>query len=103
MKDKELMDMVCLRCGRMLRKKVRWFPWGQKLYLCLAVCPEHGYMRGKMRLKKSEYDQYYGVKTIKEASEADAEQLLQRREDAKKRRSGKKATPPASDSQRQSP
>ena len=56
-----------------------------------------------MRLKKSEYDQYYGVKTIKEASEADAEQLLQRREDAKKRRSGKKATPPASDSQRQSP
>lgn len=103
MKDKELTDMVCLRCERMLRKKVRWFPWGQKLYLCLAVCPEHGYMRGKMRLKKSEYDQYYGVKTIKEASEADAEQLLQRREDAKKRRSGKKATPPASDSQRQSP
>lgn len=103
MKDKELTDMICLRCGRMLRKKVRWFPWGQKLYLCLAVCPEHGYMRGKMRLKKSEYDQYYGVKTIKEASEADAEQLLQRREDAKKRRSGKKATPPASDSQRQSP
>ena len=43
----ELTDMVCLRCGRMLRKKVRWFPWGQKLYLCLAVCPEHGYIERK--------------------------------------------------------
>ena len=103
MKDKDLADVVCLRCGRMLRKKIRWFPCGQKLYLCLAVCPDHGYMRGKVRVKRSEYDQYYGVKTIKAASEADMEQILQKREDMRKRRSGKKVTPPASGSQRRSP
>ena len=103
MKDKDLADVVCLRCGRMLRKIIRWFTCGQKLYLCLAVCPDHGYMRGKVRVKRSEYDQYYGVKTIKAASEADMEQILQKREDMRKRRSGKKVTPPASGSQRRSP
>ncbi len=102
MKDKEMGDVVCLRCSRMLRKKIRWFPYGQKLYLCLAACPEHGYMRGKIRVKKTEYDQYYGVKTIKEASPEDAEQIFRKREDMRKRRSGKKATPPASDNRRRS-
>ena len=39
MKDKDITDMVCLKCRRMLRKKIRWFPYGQRFYFCLAVCP----------------------------------------------------------------
>ena len=92
MKDKDMSDIVCLHCSRMLRKKIRWFPCGQKLYLCLGICPEHGYMRGKVRVKKSEYDAYYGIKTIKAATEEDRDALLQKREDMKKRRGRKKTT-----------
>ena len=39
MKDKDITDMVCLKCRRMLRKKIRWFPYGQRFYFCLGVCP----------------------------------------------------------------
>ena len=89
MKDKDITDMVCLKCRRMLRKKIRWFPYGQRFYFCLAVCPEHGYVKGKIRVKKSEDDRYYGVKTTKMAGEEDVELLTQRKEDGRKRRSAK--------------
>ena len=56
MEDKEITDIKCLQCNRMLRKKIRWFSYGQRFYLCLAACPEHGLVKGKIRVKKSERD-----------------------------------------------
>lgn len=114
MKDKNVTDIVCLKCRRMLRKKVRWFPYGQRFYFCLAVCPEHGYVKGKIRVKKSEDDRYYVVKTIKMAGEDDVELLTQRKEDGRKKRnargrlqntkkSGAEPTPPSYDNLRQFP
>ncbi len=38
MGDKSITDMICVKCNRMLRKKIRWFPYGQRFYLCVAVC-----------------------------------------------------------------
>lgn len=89
MKDKRITDVECLKCRRMLRKKIRWFPWGQRFYYCLAVCPEHGYVKGKIRVKKSEQDKFYIVKTVKLAKEEDVERLTQKREDGRRKRSGK--------------
>lgn len=89
MKDKYITDMECLKCKRMLRKKIRWFPYGQRFYFCLAACPEHGYMKGKIRVKKSEQDKYYIVKTVKLAGEEDVELLMQRREDGRRKRNAK--------------
>lgn len=89
LKDKAVTDMICQKCNRMLRKKIRWFPYGQRYYLCLAACPEHGYVKGKIRVKKSETDNYYAVKTTKAATEEDAELLAQKKEDCRKRRSAR--------------
>ena len=52
----------------------------------MGICPEHGYMKGKIRVKKSERELYYGVKTVKAASEEDLELLVQKREDNKRKR-----------------
>lgn len=89
MKEKAVTDIVCLKCKRMLRKKIRWFPYGQRFYFCLAACPEHGYVKGKIRVKKSEDDRYYIVKTCKMAGEEDAELLYQKKEDGRKKRNAK--------------
>lgn len=88
LKDKDITDMKCVKCSRMLRKKLRWFPYGQRFYFCLAVCPEHGYVKGKIRVKKSEDDRFYAVKTAKMADEQDVELLAQKR-----RTAGKSAVP----------
>lgn len=85
-KNKEVSDLVCIKCRRMLRKKIRWFSYGQRFYFAMGICPEHGYMKGKIRVKKSEQELYYGVKTVKAASEEDLELLVQKREDNKRKR-----------------
>lgn len=84
--DKAVTDMQCYRCRRMLRKKVRWFSFNQKTYFCLAICPEHGFARGKIRMKKNDDGQVYVVKTIKLVDEQGAEEVFGRREELKKRR-----------------
>ena len=70
----------------MLRKKIRWFSYGQRFYFALGICPEHGYMKGKIRVKKSERDLYYAVKTIKAVGEDALPMLVQKREDNKKKK-----------------
>lgn len=87
MEDRGIVSTKCYVCGRSLRKKVRWFPAGGRNYLCLAYCPEHGYMKGKLRLKKAESGGVFAVKTLKLISEAEAEELrLKKKELEKKKR-----------------
>ena len=78
--------MVCYKCRRTLRKKIRWFSSNQKLYFCLGVCPEHGYLKGKIRMKKSEDGSFFAVKTTKLVDEEGAELVEKKKEEAKKKR-----------------
>lgn len=87
--DKTVTDMICYRCNRMLRKKVRWFSSNQKFYFGLAVCPEHGYLKGKIRMKKTEDGRVYVVKTLKLVKEEGALEILGRKEEVKKKRHDK--------------
>ena len=91
-KDKAVNDMVCPYCNRMLRKKVRWFPYGQRLCYGLAACPEHGLVRGKLRIKKAEYGGTYVVKTMKAATDEEAELILQKKEEGRRKRNIKNHT-----------
>lgn len=89
MEDKAVTDMLCYECRRMLRKKVRWFSVNQKTYYCLASCPEHGYVKGKIRMKKTDDDKVFAVKTIKITGEDGAKLILERKEEVRKRRNEK--------------
>lgn len=89
LKDKTVTDMLCGSCKRMLRKKVRWFSLNQRLYLCLAICPEHGYVRGKIRIKKAENGRTYVVKTVKPVDEGGVQSIYDRIEELRKRRNEK--------------
>lgn len=79
--DKTVTDMICYRCHRMLRKKIRWFSANQRNFYCLAVCPEHGYLKGKIRMKHTPDGMVYVVKTIKITDEAGAELITRKKEE----------------------
>lgn len=89
MEDKRVTDMVCLKCRRMLRKKIRWFSYGQRFYLCLSVCPEHGPVKGKIRMKKSEDGRVFAVKTQKMVDAEGAELIAKKKEETRMRRAEK--------------
>lgn len=84
--EKSVTDMICYKCNRMLRKKLRWFSSNQKFFFGLAVCPEHGFLKGKIRMKKTEDGKVYVVKTLKLVEEEGALSIYERKEDVKNKR-----------------
>ncbi|MCI6422059.1 MAG: exonuclease domain-containing protein [Blautia sp.] len=89
-KDREVVSTRCFLCGKTARKKIRWFSLNSKIHICLAVCPEHGYLRGKIRLKKTDEGNYYVIKTIKKINDQEAELVKERRDLLRKKRREKR-------------
>lgn len=81
MKDRTVLATRCHLCGKPLRKHVRWFPAAQKQYLCVVQCPMHGYLKGKIRIKRAPDGRYFGIRTIKPATESQVEQIKARKEE----------------------
>ncbi len=81
LRDKYVTQTRCYLCGRAVKKLIRWFPTGQKTYQSLLQCPQHGYLKGKIRIKKARTDDVFAVRTVKCITEEQAEQLRARRED----------------------
>lgn len=99
--DKNVTEVVCPACRRTLRRKIPWFSVNSRKYLCMAVCPEHQYVRGKIRIRKREKDNdsVYVVKTMKLADETALQEIIAKREEQQlkkkehlreKRRSGRR-------------
>lgn len=76
--DKEVVSSKCYLCRRNLKKKVKWFTPNGRHYYCLAYCEKHGYLKGKIRVRKSERGKAYVVKTTKLISGQEAEALREK-------------------------
>lgn len=79
-RDREVASTKCYLCHRNLRKKVKWFTPNGKHYYSISCCSEHGYMKGKIRVRKTENGGVYAVKTLKFISEEEAEEILRKKE-----------------------
>ena len=80
MADKEVLSTRCYLCHHNLRKKVRWFSPNGKHYYSLSWCDKHGWMKGKIRVKKAEDDMVYAVKTTKLVGEKEVAALMERKD-----------------------
>lgn len=81
--DREVASSKCYFCQRNLKKKLKWFTLNGKNYYCLAYCEKHGYFKNKIRLRRSESDKVFVVKTTRQVTEEEAEALSRQSEKAK--------------------
>ena len=88
--EKNVTDMVCPVCHRVIRKRIRWFTANQRQYHAVAFCPQHGYVKGKLRVKKDGEDKVFAVKTIKLIDDAKAEAVAVKMEDVKRAKAEKR-------------
>lgn len=84
--DREVVSSKCYLCHKNLKKKIRWFTPNGKHYYCVASCDKHGFMKGKIRIRKAEGEAVYVVKTTKFISPQEAELLKSREERAREMR-----------------
>lgn len=86
MKDHKVILTCCPECGRKLRRKIRWFSENGKNYLCAAECPDHGMIKGKIRIRQNGDGKWFAVKTIRPITEAELAKVRERQETVRRRR-----------------
>ncbi|MCI8403060.1 MAG: exonuclease domain-containing protein [Lachnospiraceae bacterium] len=85
LRDKEVVAARCYECGAQMKRLIPWFASGSRQYLSLNRCPEHGLVKGKLRLKKTMDDRMFVVKTLKQIGEEEAALIRGQHENAKKK------------------
>ncbi|MDD3794980.1 MAG: exonuclease domain-containing protein [Lachnospiraceae bacterium] len=86
MKDRVVTSTKCYSCGQNTRKKIRWFSSGNKNYYCLAWCENHGWLKGKIRLRQHHDGSFYVIKTLRLVNEEEAYSIRERQEIQRLRR-----------------
>lgn len=90
MADKEVTSCRCYLCHKNIRRKIKWFTPNGKHYFALSYCDKHGYMKGKIRVRKTEENTVYIIKTEKFISEEEAENIKIRQQKAREMRTARK-------------
>lgn len=81
--DREVCSSRCYLCRRNLRKKVKWFTTNNRHFYCLAYCETHGWLKGKIRINRTQEGEFYAVKTTRLVTEDVAQSVIDRWEHQK--------------------
>ena len=85
--DKNVSSLGCPKCKMPVWKKIRWFSTGNSgVYLGLVKCPRHGFIKGKIRLKKLPDERIFVVKTTKITDQETADEIRKKRADLQEKR-----------------
>lgn len=90
MKDREVSSTRCPICHLPAKRKLRWFINNSRMYESVSNCQVHGYIKGKVRIRRTDDDTFYAVKTLKPVNEEKAEKLRGKRDSLRKKRKTKR-------------
>ena len=91
LEDKTVMSTKCYLCHRSLRRKIRWFSPNGKHYYSVSCCDRHGYMKSKIRIRKTEDGGIYIVKTQKFITETEVQNIRDKQAKAKQQKKNRKS------------
>lgn len=86
MGDQEITAARCFLCGAKTRKKVPWFTNNGKHYYTIVNCPRHGAIKGKIRLRRSENDRIYVVKTMRQVDGEVVQDIIDKKNQVRRTR-----------------
>lgn len=81
--DREVMSTKCYLCRRNIKRKIRWFTTNGKHYYSVAYCNVHGYMKAKVRIRKTEGEKVYVMKTTRFITEEEVQAIRKKQENVK--------------------
>jgi len=89
--DKEVLSTKCYICDKNAKRKIKWFTPNGKHYYSISYCDKHGYVKGKIRIRKgmnvpTDSEKVYVIKTLKLISEEEMKDIAEKRDHARKQR-----------------
>ncbi|MBQ7563888.1 MAG: exonuclease domain-containing protein [Lachnospiraceae bacterium] len=88
--DPRVSETKCYECKRAAPQRIKWFSVNGKHYFCVAYCKKHGYLKGKIRMKKTDDGNFYVVKTLKLVSREQAQEIALKQDKLRLQRSEKR-------------
>ena len=76
LRSHNVITLTCPLCGGKLHHQIRWYAGNVKNYYCLCRCPKHGFVQGKLHIKRTPDMHYFVIKTARVVSDEEAEQIL---------------------------
>lgn len=92
MKDREVCSTKCPICHLPARRKIRWFINNSRIYYSVSLCRQHGYVEGKIRIRRTDQDRYFAVKTLTLIDGEEVEEIRGRQDSLRKKRRMKKSS-----------
>ncbi len=84
MQNEKLYKNKCYICQQNLEILYDWFLGNNKQYYGIFKCPEHGLIKGRLRVKtaysETENEAYYAIKILKQTDMSGCEKILARKE-----------------------
>ena len=75
MHNEEVRSLHCPDCGKNVKRVIKWTGRNGR-YTALGKCPEHGFVYGRIRVKKTAGDPVYIEKVTRPVSDKEAEELI---------------------------
>lgn len=85
MADREIMSTKCYKCNKLAKRKIKWFTPNGKHYLSVSSCQEHGYLKAKIRVRKTDSGKLYVVKTMRLIDEEQVNEIVEKRNQARQK------------------
>lgn len=92
MSDKNVTSTICYKCGKKAKKKIRWFSDNAKTYYSLSCCAEHGFLAGKIRIRRFSGEHYFVIKTLMQTNEEGVNKIKNRQLEIRAKRRKKRHT-----------
>lgn len=89
MKDREVCSTRCPVCHLPAKRKIRWFVNNSKAYESISFCQNHGYVKGKVRIRRTDEGGFYAVKTLKNVGTEKMEKIRNKRDFLRNKRKTK--------------
>ncbi len=86
MRDRKVCSTRCPLCRENARRRVRWFSSGNNNYYSLSWCEKHGWLLGKIHIRRTLQDKYFCIRTVWPADEETVRRILDKKENIRKRR-----------------
>lgn len=77
--DREVRSCKCFICRKPMKKIVKWFATNSKSYYGLFACEEHGFIKGRLRIKSTDSGRYYAVRILKLTDEKGVEKIKEKK------------------------
>lgn len=84
--DPDIKDLKCNICDEPLEVILDWFSDSGKMYYCLGKCKKHGFVRGKIKVKKLDEDSFFIIKIMKSTDDEGAQSIFNKQESIREKR-----------------